>query len=96
MITFNLKKKWYDLIRSGEKTVEYREVKKYWAVRLINAKIGEIFSKRPISCRLRLGYTKRYMTATITKIEIVPGKDTDLAVNCPVYAMHLENVREEQ
>ena len=94
MITFNLKKKWYDLIRIGEKTIEYREVKKYWGTRLLNAKLGELFSKRPISCQLRLGYTRRCMTATITKIEIVNGKDTDLAISGPVYAIHLADVRE--
>lgn len=25
-----LKKKWYDMIASGEKTEEYRELKAYW------------------------------------------------------------------
>ena len=30
-----LKKKWYDMIASGEKKEEYREVKKYWIRRLI-------------------------------------------------------------
>jgi len=29
-----LKKKWFDMIASGEKPEEYREIKKYWAVRL--------------------------------------------------------------
>lgn len=31
-----LKKKWFDLIRSGEKRIEYREVKPYWTKRLIH------------------------------------------------------------
>lgn len=30
-----LKKKWFDLISSGEKTEEYREIKYYWATRLL-------------------------------------------------------------
>lgn len=30
-----LKKKWYDMIASGEKTEEYREIKPYWIKRLI-------------------------------------------------------------
>lgn len=29
-----LKKKWYDMIESGEKTEEYREIKPYWVSRL--------------------------------------------------------------
>ena len=31
-----LKRKWYDMIASGEKREEYREVKKYYATRLNN------------------------------------------------------------
>lgn len=27
---FPLKKEWYEKIKSGEKTIEYREVKDYW------------------------------------------------------------------
>lgn len=29
-----LKKQWYDMIESGEKTEEYREIKPYWVSRL--------------------------------------------------------------
>ena len=32
----NLHKKWFDMILSGEKKEEYREVNPYWAYRLIN------------------------------------------------------------
>lgn len=35
MLIFPLKKRWYDKIKSGEKTVEYREVKPYWERRLL-------------------------------------------------------------
>ena len=31
-----IKKKWFDLIKSGEKKVEYREVKPYWEKRLLH------------------------------------------------------------
>ena len=34
MLIFPLKKEWYEKIRSGEKTIEYREVKPYWEKRL--------------------------------------------------------------
>ena len=30
-----LKKKWFDMIASGEKTEEYREIKPYWANRIL-------------------------------------------------------------
>lgn len=35
MLTFNLKKEWFDKIKSGEKTHEYRELKDYWTKRLL-------------------------------------------------------------
>jgi len=34
----NLKKKWFDMIKSGEKKSEYRELTAYWAARLVTFK----------------------------------------------------------
>ena len=34
--TLTLDKKWFDMILSGEKTEEYREIKEYWHIRLNN------------------------------------------------------------
>ena len=34
------------------------------------------------------------MTARISRIEIVDGKDTDLHIDKPMYAIHLTNVTE--
>ncbi len=34
VLHLNLKRKWYDMISSGEKTEEYREIKPYWTKRL--------------------------------------------------------------
>jgi hypothetical protein len=36
VLNLTLKKKWFDMILSGEKKHEYREMKKYWDDRLIN------------------------------------------------------------
>lgn len=107
MLEFPLKKEWFEKIRSGEKMIEYREVKPYWESRL-DKPLGKLFSawngnlpsypcefeKGLLSCLLRLGYTRHYMTANITKIQIVDGKDTDLKINKPVYAIHLSDVKE--
>jgi hypothetical protein len=105
MLIFTLKKEWYEKIKSGEKTVEYREVKPYWERRISNEFIFYIHPSfvgknvqnvdpRPV--KLRLGYTKRYLIALVKKIEIVNGKDTDLHIDKPVYAIHLTNVKEER
>jgi ASC-1-like (ASCH) protein len=36
ILYLTLKKKWFDLIKSGEKRIEYREVKPYWTKRLLD------------------------------------------------------------
>ena len=93
MLIFPLKKQWYEKIKSGEKTIEYRDVKDYWAKRLF-PDIPEDLVGEPRRCYLQLGYTKNRLEAWITKIEVVDGKDTDLAIDKPVYAIHLVNVKE--
>lgn len=104
MLIFTLKKEWYEKIKSGEKTIEYREVKPYWTRRLYRE--GCLPTKytpyeykdsgwQP-SCILQLGYTKKRLEAWIVKVEIVDGKDTDLHIDKPVYAIHLADVREEK
>ena len=34
VLHLTLKKKWFDMIASGEKKEEYREIKEYWEIRL--------------------------------------------------------------
>ncbi len=36
ILHLTLKKKWFDMIASGEKKEEYREIKKHWISRLCN------------------------------------------------------------
>ena len=116
MLIFPLKKEWYEKIKSGEKTIEYREVKPYWTKRIATnlfrpmfglyspKKVFDIvstlgfavsFSPNPeYLCELRLGYTKKSLKAQIWKIEVVDGKNTDLHIDKPVYAIHLADVKE--
>lgn len=107
MLIFPLKKEWYEKIKSGEKTVEYRELKPYWEKRLFRAMYPltvrtyyneGIYTEEPVTqpcpCKLRLGYTNKYLIANITKIETINGKDTDLHIDKPVYAIHLADVKE--
>ena len=37
ILHLTLKKKWYDMIASGQKTCEYREIKPYWKKRLFES-----------------------------------------------------------
>lgn len=41
-LKLTLKKKWFDLIKSGLKTEEYRDIKPYWDKRLMS---GQTFDK---------------------------------------------------
>ena len=43
MLIFTLKKEWYNKIATGQKSIEYREVKPYWTKRL-QKQIGTGFS----------------------------------------------------
>lgn len=36
ILYLTVKKKWFDLIKSGEKRKEYREIKPYWTMRLLD------------------------------------------------------------
>lgn len=49
-----LKRKWFEMIQSGEKTEEYREIKHHWIHRLCFFKKQEgcTFSSKPNECAL--------------------------------------------
>ena len=47
MLTFNLKKQWFDKIKSCEKTHEYREVKFFWTTRFVKEFFGITKNKNP-------------------------------------------------
>lgn len=60
MLTLTIKKKWFDMICSGEKKEEYREISQYYYLRFgrylgWQAIKGE-WRKEEFLCRLRNGY----------------------------------------
>lgn len=44
MLTLPIKKKWFDMILSGEKKEEYRDIKDYYTIRFFNA-LGVMYFK---------------------------------------------------
>ena len=82
-----LKKQWYEMIESGVKTEEYREIKPYWKQRLLkygNAwgdyglvmktyKKGFLLFEKYDKVIFSYGYTKRTMTFEIEGISIGKG-----------------------
>lgn len=83
-----LKHKWYNLIASGEKKEEYRELSEYWTKRLlvltligqkISHYLGRIEEKHIVGFRdydticFHFGYTRTTMTFEIKEISIGQG-----------------------
>jgi len=58
MLVFNLKRKWYEMIRDGGKTVEYRVAKPYWTIRIYN----ELYKLKFIHHPRLLQYIKEFCT----------------------------------
>lgn len=108
MLTFNLKKEWFEKIKSGEKTHEYREVKPYWTKRIrkeydfLNCDIEELkeFPKYPSGCiSFVCGYANkkdkcRRVKANVVSIQIVNGINTDLNIDKLVYDIEFELIKE--
>lgn len=63
MLELVLKQKWYDMIESGEKTEEYRDIKPYWWTRIFTSPlehcniVGSYNMKHSV-VRFSLGYGK--------------------------------------
>ena len=72
-----IKRQWYDMIKSGVKKEEYREIKDYWKVRLAH---GWLFNRNNIVCKdfdtvtLRNGYGKNDPTLVVECLGITVGK----------------------
>ena len=66
MLILPIKKKWFDMIASGEKKEEYREIKPYWSKRFGNILLGyslesvkiELYKNIKFSIIFRNGYKK--------------------------------------
>lgn len=67
-----LKKKWYNMIESGEKKEEYREIKPYWEKRLRKPNLSDFINYDTVT--FHLGYTNRTMSFKIKGIVIAEGK----------------------
>jgi len=84
-----LKGEWYDKIRAGTKTVEYREDKPYWRARITNA-------IETVSFRRGYGSDYPLLQADVISIIKQPGLHCDLKHNGKVFAIIFNNVREAE
>lgn len=101
MLVFRLKKVWFDKIKSGEKTHEYRKMTPYWKKRIYNA--IELAKKGgyDLECLLTSGYPSpnekdRILKASIiTIIQNIDGKTTDLKCDEPVFDIEIKLKEQE-
>lgn len=102
MLTFNLKKKWFDKIKNGVKTHEYREVKEYWFRRLFL--YSSILCRQTMiplhsECVFVCGYApkedlEKRLRAKMKSITITNGLNTDLKIDKDVFDIEFELIKE--
>ena len=87
ILHLTLKKKWFDLIASGDKKREYRENKPYWQTRLFGKNFDEV--------HFRNGYSKNspFMRVECNGIYVEYGSDNPLKKES-VFVIVLGNVLE--
>lgn len=99
MLTFNLKKEWFDKIKSGEKKIEYREYKPYWITRISNyfdITFDDVdlvmLEPKKVTQQIcfRCGYNGEILQAMVKSIRITSGLFSDLAIDKPVFAIEFE------
>lgn len=77
MLTLPIEKKWFDMIRSGKKTEEYREITPYYIARFQTIGLLDGFTVTDICAhvRFRNGYHKKApMIEALVKLHIGEGK----------------------
>lgn len=89
MLTFNLKKEWFEKIKSGEKTHEYRLYNSYWEKRLCKRMENYTIC---IACGYpRKDDNQRRLYAKLTRVSYLnSGLQTDLKIDKPVYDIKFE------
>lgn len=106
MLTFNLKKEWFDKIKSGEKTHEYRIYKPYWRKRLENFFMCDLSATKlrfgnenvfvpPKYITFVCGYAaaedfEKRLLAQVKTVRLRYGIETDLKINKIVYDIEFE------
>ena len=83
-----LKSEWYNLIESGIKKEEYREIKPYWIKRLCTTDSN---FKHYDKVKFSYGYTKKTMTFLIEKISKGKGRKEWGAMDDEVFIITLGN-----
>lgn len=100
MLIFNLKKEWFEKIKDGEKTHEYRKVNDYWTNRIYKTLGLEdddfLYMHGSVPYTACIKFVKGYnpkngvLTAITKSISITSGLNTDLKIDKPVFDIEFE------
>jgi hypothetical protein len=72
ILHLTLKKKWFDMIASGEKKEEYREMKDYWYSRFLKPSVLPRLEEYDFVI-FKNGYSKNAPTVTVRFVEMFVG-----------------------
>ena len=96
MLTLPIKKKWFDMIASGEKKEEYREITEYYLTRFENVGLIHLFmpTDEIHQIILRNGYSKNSPTMLVNvRLTIGEGKpEWGAEPNKTYYVLHIKKV----
>lgn len=96
MLTFNLKKEWFEKIKSGEKTHEYREIKPYWTRRISKE---SLLNGTDFKIKFVKGYSNKLENILFAKCKNITykwGEETDLGISADVYDIEFELIKEQE
>jgi len=111
MLIFHLKKEWFEKVKSGEKTHEYRVYNDYWKKRInklqkdieFRKQVLDITSTHPdkVSICFMCGYPSyddndKILYKVVKNISIVDGKNTDLKINRKVFDIDFSEAKDEK
>jgi len=102
MLMFHLKKEWFEKVKSGEKTHEYRVCNKYWTKRIYKHFHLDTYVYIPPDRNIvfALGYPvkkdkEKMIKAIVKRVRIIDGKNTDLKYNGKVFDIKFELLGEK-
>ena len=73
VLKLTIKKRWFDMILSGEKKTEYREIKPYWVQRLFDYKTIDATPKSFLEALLKKEYPMFFYMKRYTHIQFYNG-----------------------
>lgn len=91
MLVFNVKREWFDKIKSGEKTHEYREVKPYWDKRFLNISYSSP-DTLPLSYKLKYNdYLSSFTCFIVFKCGYPKANDKDKILKAKIKSIKIIN-----